>query len=752
MKRPPAVLIIIVAVIIGVASSATPAAVAEPRPGAGPAAADYANPVAAAPPASFADPSVIRGRDGYWYAYTTSKLITIQRSRDLITWEPAGTVFNEANRPDWFRDTTGIWAPDISWLDGRYVITFSAIDAAIAPNPNRSIGVASAPTPTGPWRADPAPIIPPGTWQPFPDQPPRMQGIIDSELLATPDGRRYLYYGGFGGGVFVQEVDRQVRQRVGEPVQVIREDAFEAPHLVHRDGWYWLFFSTGHCCLVPNSGYTVSVARSKSPTGPFVDRTGARTDAPYPGGTPVLTPNGNAWTGTGHNTLATDAAGQDWLVFHALDRHRAEGLVRSLYIDRLDWIDGWPVVRAGRYASEGPTPGPIPAAFADAVEGAAEPSSELWAGRAGWTVGREEAGGYLHAEPGGSSRLLARQRFGPQLRARATFRVTGDAAAGFVLGARGDDPGIRVRLDPRRPAVIIETAGKQTRAALPADVDLGGWHELDVRLAGRTVIAEVTEAGLHDPLARAEVRLANPLRGGTFGLLAESGPVDVDDVTVAGLAAPETERVAEPEPGAAIPGTAEEFDGPLGMDWSWVREPAATVDGGTLIFPVQSGDLTGTRNSASLLLRDVPAGDWIVETKLSLDLHDRLDPRFPQAGLVVYRNDDDFLRLAVRGHARTALTEFGKESVPAATPTFGSVLNLGAAAPTTWLRLARTIDPATGEQFYRAGVSRDGETWTWGLTYTLPAGGEPRLGLVAHGGDHAQPAAFDYLRWYAVAP
>lgn len=748
MMRPPAVLIIIVGVIIGLASGGAPAAVAEPHAGA----ATFENPVAASPPASFADPSVIRGRDGYWYAYTTSKSITIQRSRDLITWEPAGTVFDEGNRPDWFRDTTGIWAPDISWLDGRYVITFSAIDAAIAPNPNRSIGVASAPTPTGPWRADPAPIIPPGTWQPFPDQPPRMQGIIDSELFTAPDGRRYLYYGGFNGGVFVQEVDGPVRQRLGEPVQVIREDAFEAPFLVRRGGWYWLFFSTGNCCSVPNSGYTVAVARSKSPTGPFVDRTGARMDAPYPGGTPVLTPNGNAWTGTGHSTQATDAAGQDWLVYHGLDRHRPAPLVRSLFLDRLDWIDGWPVVRAGLYASEGRTPGPTPATFADSAEGTTEPSAELWADRSGWTVRGEEAGGYLHAEPRGSSLLLARQRFGPKLRARAAFRVTGAAAAGFVLGARGDDPGVRVRLDADRPAVIIEAAGERAEAVLPAAVDLDHWHELDVRLDGRTVTAEVTEAGLHDPLARIELDLAKPLRGGTFGILADGGPVDVDDVTVATLAAPVTERVAEPEVGAAIPGAAEEFDGPLGAAWSWVRAPAATVDGGALIFPVQSGDLTGTTNSASVLLRDVPAGDWIAETKVSLALHDRLDPRFPQAGLVVHRGDDDFLRLAVRGHGRTALTEYGKESVPGTTPTFGSVLNLGAAGPTTWLRLARTVDPATGEQRYRGGVSRDGRTWTWGLTYTLPAGSDPRLGLVAHGGDHAQPAAFDYLRWYAVAP
>ncbi len=738
-----------VLIMVAALGMVTPLALADPRPDAG-AMISFENPVVGSPTASFADPSVIRGRDGYWYAYTTNKLITIQRSRDLITWEPAGTVFAEANWPSWFRPTTNIWAPDISWLDGRYVLTFSVIDAAIAPNPNRSIGVASAPTPTGPWQADPAPIIPPGTWQPFPDQPPRMQGIIDSELLIAPDGRRYLYYGGFNGGVFVQEVDRPVRQRIDAPVQVIMEDAFEAPFLVYRDGWYWMFFSTGNCCSGPNSGYSVSVARSKSPTGPFVDRAGARTDAAYPGGTPVLTPNGNAWTGTGHSTQATDAAGQDWLIYHGIDRRRPTPLIRSMYADRLDWIDGWPVVRGGLFASEGVTPGPTPAAFADPVEGTTEPSPTLWADRAGWSVRSEPAGGYLHTEPTESITLLARQRFAGDLRARAAFRLDRAGRAGFGLAARGDDPGVRVRLESGRNSLIIEQGGTETSAALPAATDLADWHELDLRVSGRTLIAEVTEAGLYDPLARVEVDLPNPLRGGTFGLLADSGSVDVDDVTVAELAPPAPQRAADPEPGEPIPGAAEEFDGPLGADWSWIREPAAAVDGGALSFPVQAGDLTGATNTASILLRDVPAGDWIVETKLTFELHDQLDPRFPQAGLIVYRGDDDFLRLAVRGHGRTRLTEFGKESVPATTPTYGSVLNLAAAAPVSWLRLARTIDPATGEQHYRAAVSRDGRTWTWGLTYTMPSGVEPKLGLIAHGGDNAQQARFDYLHWSAL--
>lgn len=744
---------------------AAPTGAARPEP-VGSAEAGYRNPVSTAPPASFADPSVIRGRDGFWYSYTTARNITIQRSRDLVSWEPAGTVFTDTTRPEWFRSTSGIWAPDVSWLEGRYVLTFSAIDTAVAPNPNRSIGVASAPTPTGPWVADPAPVIPPGTWQPFPDEPPRMQGIIDSELFTAPDGRRYLYYGGFNGGIFVQEVDRQVEQRIGAPVRVAAEDGFEAAYVVYRDGWYWLFYSTGNCCSGPNSGYTVLAARSKSPRGPFVDRIGARADSDYPGGTPVLTPNGNTWVGTGHSTQATDAAGQDWLLYHGIDRQRPwddpatqAPLVRSMLADRLDWIDGWPVVRAGRFASDECMAAPAAAVLADPVEGVTTPDEQTWTRSAGWAVRREQAGGYLHADASavsGELRLRARQNVGTEVRVRASVRAPeGRGEVGLMLGESGRGAGIRVVLDAtQRAAVVTDTtheAHEITRVALPAAADLRGWHELDVRSRGRRLAVEVSEAGLSDPQARAEVTLPTALHSGGLRLVAAGAPVDVDDLTAANLYRPVTVREPDPAIGKLDQTLSDEFDRPLGPEWSWVREPAATVAAGELTFAVQAGDLAGDTDSASVLLRRPPAGQWVVETRLTLDFGTALEKRSPQAGVIVYRNDDDFVRLGVRGHGRLRTTEFGKESVQSLGPNLGSVLDVAAAGPTTWMRIAHTTDPTTGEDHYRAGISRDGRNWVWGMTYTLPAdteAGDARIGLFAHGGDHAQRARFAYLRWY----
>lgn len=720
----------------------------------------FSNPVMAAPSSSFADPSVIRGRDGYWYSYTTSRLITIQRSANLVTWEPAGTVFTEQTRPSYFRPASGIWAPDVSWLDNRYVLTFTALDIATHPTPNRSIAVASAPTPTGPWTADDAPVVPPGTWQPFPDEPPRMQGIIDSELFTGPDGRRYLYYGGFGGGIWVTEVDRTVRRTIGEPVQVVAEDNFEAAYVVARDGWFYLFYSTGNCCTGGTSGYTVLVARSKSPRGPFVDRHGIRADGSYPGGTPVLTPNGNVWVGTGHSTQATDPSGQDWLLYHGVDRRQPwvdmttqRPLLRPMMIDRLDWIDGWPVVREGRFASEGQVPVPATPTVADSFEYGSSPDPQAWPDSNGWTVRREPAGGYLHAEPRSNElRLRSTRRAGGDVRARAAVRTTGVGAVGLLLGEREVGEGVRVTLDARTGALVVTdptpSAVEIARTPLPTGFDPASWHELEVSVRGSHLVARVSEAGLYDPLARISAQLPQPLRVGTLWLLASGAPADIDDVTTADLFTPQVNAAPDPSAGAEVTGFNEEFDGPLGGEWSWVREAGAAVRDGRLEFPVQSGELTRQSNSASVLLRDPPAGSWIVETRVTLDFENELVKRFPQAGLVVYGGDDEFIRLAVRGHGRLRTTEYGKETTYATGPAWGSVLNVAAAGPSTWLRLARTTHPDSGEQLYRAAVSRDGRTWVWGATYTMPAGSQPRLGLLSHGGDDAQLATFDYVRFH----
>ncbi len=97
-----------------------------------------------------------------------------------------------------------------------------------------------------------------------------------------------------------------------------------------------------------------------------MDKDGLRIDVGgETGGTPVLYQNGNRWIGTGHNSMATDDAGQRWIVYHAIDRNNPFlnepfGINRRpMLIDRIDWVHGWPLVRYGCGPSESVQPGPV---------------------------------------------------------------------------------------------------------------------------------------------------------------------------------------------------------------------------------------------------------------------------------------------------------------------------------------------------------------------------------------------------------
>lgn len=86
-------------VLPAVSHGAAPDSTAAPK--AGP---SYTNPVGDGGSVNFADPTVIRGRDGYWYAYATAdpsfpgdyyRKMKIMRSDDLVSWEYVDDVFTD---------------------------------------------------------------------------------------------------------------------------------------------------------------------------------------------------------------------------------------------------------------------------------------------------------------------------------------------------------------------------------------------------------------------------------------------------------------------------------------------------------------------------------------------------------------------------------------------------------------------------------------------------------------------------------
>lgn len=231
-------------------------------------------------PASFADPSIIRGDDGIWYAFATNSggvHVPMAHTRDpLGKW----TRLAQDAMPDlgW---TSGkdFWAPDVRQLpDGSYIMYFSGR----VPGDKHCIGVARSESVTGPYKPDPQPLI----------CPLNRGGAIDpSGFYDEATEKRYITYKvdgnamGHGGScgnsvapivdtpLMLQQVDNDDGSTlIGAPRPILhlrKEDGpvIEAPNIVKIDCKYVLFFSSG--CFDGN-GYKTKYAYASKPEGPYV--------------------------------------------------------------------------------------------------------------------------------------------------------------------------------------------------------------------------------------------------------------------------------------------------------------------------------------------------------------------------------------------------------------------------------------------------------------------------------------------------
>lgn len=285
------------------------------------------------------DPTMIRHGDWY-YIYATGAGLPIHRSRDLVHWERVGRVFRN-DVPAWAKQeiptSIDVWAPDIKFVNGRYVLTYTVATFG----QNRSIiGMASSPT-LDPaergyaWRND---------GKVFESFVENDYNAIDSNLFVSPT-RAALFFGSHWSGIKMIELDRTTLKPI-EPTRVVsiarRESGgVEAPYVVERNGWYYLFVSFDKCCSGVDSTYNIRVGRARNLEGPYYDRDNKL--MMRGGGTPVLATSGRM-IGPGHCAVYQDG-GTWYLVYHFYDGE-ADG-ARTLQIRELLWDHlSWP--RAGQ--------------------------------------------------------------------------------------------------------------------------------------------------------------------------------------------------------------------------------------------------------------------------------------------------------------------------------------------------------------------------------------------------------------------
>ena len=274
------------------------------------------------------DPTVIRAEDGTFYLYATEDMrnVPIFHSANLVDWKLVGTAFTDNSRPKWL-PKGGIWAPDIQRVGGKYYLYYAK--SVWGGEWDAGIGVAVSNNPAGPF-------VDRGCM--FTSKQIGIQNCIDPFYIED-GGKKYLFFGSFHGIYGVELTADGLHVKQGAKPREVAGTFMEATYIRRRGGYYYLFGSTGTCCEGARSTYRITIGRSKSLFGPYVDKTGQRLlDNHYN----ILLDKDDSVLGPGHNAgLITDDAGNDYMFYHGFKASDPDA-GRVVWLSRIVWADGWP--------------------------------------------------------------------------------------------------------------------------------------------------------------------------------------------------------------------------------------------------------------------------------------------------------------------------------------------------------------------------------------------------------------------------
>jgi arabinan endo-1,5-alpha-L-arabinosidase len=278
------------------------------------------------------DPQVIE-EDGVYYLFSTGVGISVHTSDDLHAWKSSGQVF--AKKPSWITTTdpsnpNHLWAPEVVRFGGQYHLFYAASKFG---SQSSCIGHATRSTLSGDsgWTDSGKAVLCTTAGNDY--------NAIDPHPFVDEEGGVWLALGSFWTGLkMVRLKDDGSRNGTDLYSLATRPNtAVEAPYLVYRGGFYYLFESVDSCCKGADSTYKIMVGRSPNVTGPFTDKDGKALTA---GGATLVLAGGDRWRGPGHNAIL-HTQGRDYNVYHSYDADNAG--VPTLRISQLDWAqDGWP--------------------------------------------------------------------------------------------------------------------------------------------------------------------------------------------------------------------------------------------------------------------------------------------------------------------------------------------------------------------------------------------------------------------------
>lgn len=303
-------------------------------------AATYHNPILQG---FYPDPSVTRVGDDYYLVTSTFGYfpgIPVFHSKDLVNWTQIGNAIDRPDQLDFKRLglSRGVFAPTIQFKDGLFYILNTCVDCG-------GNFLMTAKDPAGPWSN---PI-----WL------PELEGGIDPALFFDDDGRAWIVNNGAPVGkprydghraIWIQELDLGSLATTGKRTVIAdggvdiakRPVWIEGPHILKKDGWYYLVAAEGGT----EQGHSEVVFRSKSVLGPYV---------PGPVN-PILTQRDlperrrNPITSSGHAQLVETQKGDWWATFLSVRPYAGNffNTGRETLLMPVSWAGGWPrITRPG---------------------------------------------------------------------------------------------------------------------------------------------------------------------------------------------------------------------------------------------------------------------------------------------------------------------------------------------------------------------------------------------------------------------
>ncbi len=287
---------------------------------------EYENPVINY---SLPDPTIIKAKDGYFYLYATEDIrnLPIHKSKDLVTWTKVGTAFTKESRPT-FEPKGGLWAPDINYINGKYVLYYSM--SVWGGEWTCGVGVATSDSPEGPF-TDHGKL--------FRSNEIGVKNSID-QFYIEDGGKKYLFWGSFRGIYAIELSDDGLSLKPGAEKIQVAGTAYEGVYIHKRKGYYYMFASIGSCCNGLKSTYTTVVGRSDNLFGPYKDKSGKLMMENHH---EIIIGKNDKFVGTGHNSeIVQDKNKKDWIFYHAVSVDNPSG--RVLMLDEVKWINDWPFV------------------------------------------------------------------------------------------------------------------------------------------------------------------------------------------------------------------------------------------------------------------------------------------------------------------------------------------------------------------------------------------------------------------------